>query len=115
MVSAFPGLRKDTSDRHKITDTLHCSWGKAFWLAKQNCCSDTVFIGKLDVIGLKAILMMLKLDRRVRSLSLVTMANNAMEKTKHKNSLELPGTATHPRKVCLVVTPADGVRLDPGH
>lgn len=50
-------------------------------MAKQNCCSDTFLIGKLDVIGLEAIMMMLKLDRRVRSLSLVTMANNAVEKT----------------------------------
>lgn len=40
---------------------------------------------------------MLTPDRRVKTPSLVTMANNAVEKTsnKHKNSLELPGTATY--------------------
>lgn len=50
-------------------------------MAKQNCYSDTFLIGKLDVTGLKAIVMVLKPDRRVRSLSLVTRANNAVEKT----------------------------------
>lgn len=50
-------------------------------MAKQNRCSDTFLIGKLDVIGFKATMMRLTLDRRVTRLSLVTMANNAVEKT----------------------------------
>lgn len=49
-------------------------------MAKQNCCSDTFFIGKLDVIGLRAIKCR-DWDRRVRILSLVTVENKAVEKT----------------------------------
>lgn len=80
LASTFQALHKDTYNHRKIAYILHCSGGQAFRLAKQNCCSDTFFIGKLDVIGLRAIKCR-DWDRRVRILSLVTVENKAVEKT----------------------------------
>lgn len=50
-----PGLRKDTHDHHKIAYILHCSWGQAFLIGKAKLLFRHILIGKLDVIGLKAI------------------------------------------------------------
>lgn len=98
LVSSFQGLNKDTDSHHEITYILHCSWGKTFWMAKQNCCSDTFLIGKLEVIGFKAI-RCCSWTGGWEPCHLSPWLTMQWRKpvTKHKNSLELPGTATYSR------------------
>lgn len=96
---------------HTTTTKRHISFTvlreKAFWLAKQNGCSDTFLIGKLDVIGLKAIRCWKKKKKRTGGwepchLSPWLTMQWRKPVTKHKNSLELPGRAAYLRQVCTV-------------
>lgn len=99
LLSAFPGLRKDTGGRPKTTGILHCFWGQSLLIGKAKLPLRQRFFRKETRCNwLKAITLMLKLDGRARSLLLVTSANNAMERrvTKHKNSLEPPGRPPTP-------------------
>lgn len=77
---AHQGLHKDTHDHNRIAYILHCSWGQAFLIGKAKLLFRHIFNRETRCNWLKSN-QTLKVDRRVRTLSLVTMDNNAMEKT----------------------------------